>query len=255
MATNNSVNTSLAGQTGTGNFVGATSPALITPALGTPSSGALTSCTGLPISTGVSGLGANVATFLATPSSANLATAVTDETGTGALVFGTAPTFTTGITSPKITFNSTSGIIGTTTNNNAAAGSAGEVIQETLGSGSAISLTTATSANIFTIQLTAGDWDIHAQVDFVVANTTNITETRAWINTASATIPGSSSVSTPYTIGKSEFVSSGTNTLIYPLPTGRISLASTTTLYFSCQASFTVSTVTAYGVVWARRAR
>lgn len=65
MATNNSVNTSLSGQTGTGNFVGATSPTLITPALGTPSSGTLTSCTGLPISTGVAGLGTGVATFLA----------------------------------------------------------------------------------------------------------------------------------------------------------------------------------------------
>jgi hypothetical protein len=39
--------------------------------------------------------GANVGTFLATPSSANLAAAVTGETGTGALVFGTTPTFTT----------------------------------------------------------------------------------------------------------------------------------------------------------------
>jgi len=46
--------------------------------------------------------GANVATFLATPSSANLAAVITDETGTGALVFGTSPTFTTNITTPKI---------------------------------------------------------------------------------------------------------------------------------------------------------
>lgn len=61
-------------------------------ALGTPSSGTLTNATGLPISTGVSGLGTGVATFLATPSSANLAAAVTNETGSGALVFGTAPT-------------------------------------------------------------------------------------------------------------------------------------------------------------------
>jgi hypothetical protein len=37
----------------------------------------------------------NVATFLATPSSANLAAAVTGETGSGALVFGTSPTLTT----------------------------------------------------------------------------------------------------------------------------------------------------------------
>ncbi len=64
-------------------------------ALGTPSSGTLTGCTGLPISTGVSGLAAGIATFLGTPTSANLAAAVTDETGSGALVFANSPTFVT----------------------------------------------------------------------------------------------------------------------------------------------------------------
>ena len=82
-------------ETGSGALVFATSPTLTTPILGTPQSGTLTSCTGLPISTGVSGLGTNVATFLATPSSANLASAVTDETGTGALVFANTPTLVT----------------------------------------------------------------------------------------------------------------------------------------------------------------
>lgn len=79
-------------ETGTGSLVFANTPTLVTPLLGTPTSGTLTNCTGLPISTGVSGLGTGVATFLATPSSANLAAAVTDETGSGALVFGTSPT-------------------------------------------------------------------------------------------------------------------------------------------------------------------
>lgn len=79
-------------ETGTGSLVFATSPTLVTPILGTPTSGTLTNATGLPITTGVSGLGTGVATFLATPSSANLLAAVTDETGTGALVFGTSPT-------------------------------------------------------------------------------------------------------------------------------------------------------------------
>lgn len=64
-------------------------------ALGTPSSGTLTNATGLPVATGISGLGSGVATFLATPSSANLAAAVTGETGSGALVFATSPTLVT----------------------------------------------------------------------------------------------------------------------------------------------------------------
>lgn len=82
-------------ETGTGSLVFATSPTLVTPVLGTPASGTMTNVTGLPISTGVSGLGSNVADFLATPSSANLRTALTDETGTGSAVFATSPTITT----------------------------------------------------------------------------------------------------------------------------------------------------------------
>ena len=72
-----------------------TSPTLTTPALGTPASGVLTNATGLPVATGISGLGSGVADFLATPSSSNLAAAVTGETGTGALVFANTPTLVT----------------------------------------------------------------------------------------------------------------------------------------------------------------
>lgn len=82
-------------ETGTGALVFANSPVLVTPALGTPASGVLTNATGLPVATGISGLGSNVAAFLATPSSANLAAAVTDETGSGLAVFATSPVLTT----------------------------------------------------------------------------------------------------------------------------------------------------------------
>jgi hypothetical protein len=82
-------------ETGTGLLVFNTTPTLVTPILGVPTSGTLTNCTGLPIATGVSGLGSNVATFLTTPSSANLAAVLTDETGSGAAVFANTPTLIT----------------------------------------------------------------------------------------------------------------------------------------------------------------
>jgi len=55
----------------------------------------VTNTTITPALGSITGFGTGVATFLATPTSANLAAAVTDETGTGALVFATSPTFVT----------------------------------------------------------------------------------------------------------------------------------------------------------------
>ena len=55
MATRNQTDVGLSGASGTGSFAGTTSPTFTSPVLGTPSSGTLTSCTGLPLSTGVTG--------------------------------------------------------------------------------------------------------------------------------------------------------------------------------------------------------
>lgn len=77
--------TGVTSSTGSGNNVLSTSPALTTPNIGTPSAGVLTSCTGLPMTTGVTG----------TLPVANGGTGVTTSTGSGNNVLSTSPALTT----------------------------------------------------------------------------------------------------------------------------------------------------------------
>ena len=88
----------------------------------TTTTGAVTSLGDpLPVAnggTGVTSLGANVVTFLQTPSSANLIAAVTDETGSGLLVFGTSPTIATPTLSLANTSPTAAGGIGYDQTNN-----------------------------------------------------------------------------------------------------------------------------------------
>ena len=83
--------------TGTGSVVLSTSPALVTPALGTPASGTMTNVTGLPLTTGVTGVlppanGGTGVTSLGT----GVATALgANVTGSGGMVLATSPTLTT----------------------------------------------------------------------------------------------------------------------------------------------------------------
>lgn len=140
--------------TGSGAVVLATgptisSPTLVTPALGTPASGNLANCTGYPVGN-VTGFGTGIATFLATPTSANLAAAVTDETGSGALVFGTSPTIASASLSSPIM---TTPILGV-----ASATSINKLTITAPASGSTLTIVDSKTLTISkTIQLTAAD--------------------------------------------------------------------------------------------------
>lgn len=61
MATRNAVDNTLSGQSGTGAFAGSTSPTFVTPTLGTPNSGNLINCTGLPVAGGGTGVASTTA--------------------------------------------------------------------------------------------------------------------------------------------------------------------------------------------------
>jgi hypothetical protein len=146
-----------------------------------------------------------------------------------------------------ITPSQTAGVVGTTTNNNANAGSVGEYITAT---GTGVSLTSGTAANVTSISLTAGDWDVSGSILIVPAGSTSVTESASGINTTSATLPASSLYwiiqSTALTTGGSQGGA---------VPSQRISLASTTTVFLIGHATFTVSTCTATGTIRARRIR
>lgn len=141
---------------------------------------------------------------------------------------------------------------GTATNDSAATGQVGEFVSNAIGSGSAISLTTSTPANITSISLTAGDWDVWGNIAFSPGATTTVSNLIASIGTTSASVGGFSQAASQLPFPAS-FVP---NLVISVLPPAqRLSLSATTTVYLVANSSFATSTLSAYGSLNARRRR
>lgn len=145
-------------------------------------------------------------------------------------------------------------LTGTTTNDSAAAGKIGEIIASTVLTGSAVSLTNDTGANVTSISLTAGDWDVAAFGHFKFNAATTCTALYVSASQTSATSdtdPSRMAVRT-FPIGT---VLGATNPHSVIMPVSRFSLASTTTIYLVVLASFATNTCDAFGYLRARRVR
>ena len=142
--------------------------------------------------------------------------------------------------------------LGTTTNDNAPAGYVGEFVTSTVAVGSAVALTTGTTANVASLSLTAGDWDVRGQVDYRAGATTSITILKQGVSTTSATLGSQDSFTTNVFAA---VVPTASNDIGNTFRQQRISIASTTTIYLVASATFTLSTLSAYGTISARRIR
>jgi hypothetical protein len=141
---------------------------------------------------------------------------------------------------------------GTATNDSAAAGYIGEYISSQVLVGSAVTLTTATAANVTSISLTAGDWDVEGTVALDYSASPAVSYFLAWISTTSATNPTVPNSGAYYCDGGAGAYNAVGK--VTPVGRTRISLSGTTTVYLSVQETFT-GTIKAYGFIGARRAR
>lgn len=139
----------------------------------------------------------------------------------------------------------------TPTNDSAAAGYVGEIIRSAVASGSAVSLTSTVAANITSISLTPGDWEVYGQLAFAAGGGTTITDLYGAINTTSATIPAPDVA--PRTTLRLAFTAGASQG--FGLAPYRLSLSSTTTVYLVARGDFGVSTLSGFGYIEARRVR
>lgn len=139
---------------------------------------------------------------------------------------------------------------GTATNDSAAAGNIGEFISAV--NTSSTVLTTATPADVASVSLTAGDWDVTGNVCYAPQSGAIQTAATQWISTSSATLPTAPNSGA---MTQQQGFSVTSTTLCFVTGQLQLSLASTTTVYLGSQASFTVANLGAKGFIGARRRR
>ena len=91
-----------------------------------------------------------------------------------------------------------------------------------------VALTTAVAANVTSISLTAGDWDVQGEV-WIQLGTGGATAAHAGINTTTAALPAASALNTARATINAD--AGGIRTSVLPLRSCRVSIAATTTFF------------------------
>lgn len=145
--------------------------------------------------------------------------------------------------------NGEGGYTASSSGNLPGSGYVGNVVTATTSSGSPVSLTSGTGAEVASISLPAGNWDISAIAFLGPGSGTSVSACTFGIG-FSATAPTQDSGRRLDGCPNTQVFSNSTG---YALPLVRMSLSSTTTVYLNAVATFTVSTLSAYGTITAKQ--
>lgn len=178
--------------------------------------------------------GAGILTFLGTPSSANLAAAVTDETGSGSLVFGTSPSLTTPALSGETFSTSATVTAGTNAQGQGALTSDYSVITTAASNPSGVTLPTATTGRrIIIVNKGANAVNVYPDtggtIDALAANAAISLPVNGWMqfNASSTTQWYSTANITTASSGVTSFSAGTTGLTPSTATTGAVTLAGT----------------------------
>jgi len=210
MATNNPVNVGLSGATGTGNFVGSTAPTIVTPKIAAindpPNNTKVVDIVGVASGVNYVQLGNAVTTgpaFVAAQGAdSNIALNIKGKGTSGINLFG----ITSGVAQ--------------------GAGYVGEVKTLNVLSG-AVSIATATTANVGSLVLTSGNWIVFGNVDLEFSVASSFAS--GWLSLTSATLPDASLISC---------TRASTTSFAVPVPLLIANVSGSTTVYLSQRCVF-----------------
>lgn len=229
MATNNAVNTGLSGQTGTGNFVGSTSPTIVTPVIAQ-----------------IKDANGNIElNTTATASAVNYIQLINAATATSPII---AANGTDANPALVLIGKGTGGVLvqGITSGSSAPAGYSGELIKSVIAynAGTNPSFTSATALNITSIALTAGNWIAFGNIA-ITGSTTNLTYAYMWLSLTSATLVDAS------LFGEESLAAA--SAVARAVPMQPFYLSSPQTLYLSAQCGFATGSARGCGALYAIR--